>query len=98
MAESMLQNVVATHPPSETGEYGYPISALVLEYKNAKNKIHLIFGSLDLNNAPGSLYDSAPNGSIYVPLTSTANDKKVWVKFGAKGLTDGAWAYTPKLT
>lgn len=96
--ESMLTNVVATRPPSDAGTFGYPDAALVTQFQNEGNAVHLILGSGDASDAPGSLYANAPNGSIYIPLTTTAGNFKIYVKFGAKGLKNGSWVATGALT
>lgn len=91
--EPMLTHVVETRPPADA--YGYPDSALVIEFKNNGNKVHLI---IDDQALPSTNFANAPNGSIFIPLTATAGEFKVSVKFGAKGLTDGTWAATAALT
>lgn len=96
--ESMLQNIVETRPPADAGMYAYPDAALVIEFKNDGNRLHLILGSGDASDAPGSLYANAPNGSVYIPLTATAGNMKLFIKFGLKGKTDGAWKSTAALT
>lgn len=97
-----LQPVVQTQNPSSTvaaGGYAYPDEAAVLELTNGNFKFHLIFGSGDTVTSAGlgSSYASAPNGSIYIPLTATAGDQAIFVKCGARGLTDGTWKATADL-
>ena len=97
-AQSMLQNIVGTRPPSDASEYSYPAEALVIEFKNAGNRVHLIFGSGDTLDAPGVLYNNAPNGSVYIPLTAEPALYCIFVKFGLAGLINGTWVATPALT
>ena len=89
-AEKFLTPVVQSRPASTI--YGYPEAALVMEFQNDGNRVHLVLGSGDSGDAPGSLYNNAPNGSIYVPLTAVAGNRKVYAKFGAKQLNNGTWA------
>lgn len=94
----MLTPVVATRPPADSTTFGYPAAALVIQFQNESNVIHWIYGSGDASDAPGSLYANAPNGSIYIPLTTTAGNYKIYVKEGAKGLKNGTWVATGALT
>ena len=96
-AEFMMQNVVETRSPSESSEYGYPTTALVVEAKNAGNKIHIIWGT-DANDAPGALYNNAPNNSIYIPMTAAGANFEIYIKFGLKGLKNGTWVKTGALS
>lgn len=91
--EPMLTHIVETVPPADS--YGYPTSALVVEFKNDSNRVHLI---LDDQATPSTDFANAPNGSIFICLTETAGENKIHVKFGAKGKSDGAWKATAQLT
>lgn len=95
---NFLQQIVSTRQASETSEFGYPAAACVFVMGNGVNSFHLIFASGDSGDAPGALYDNAPNGSIYIPLTTTAANYNIRVKFGAAGLKNGTWASTADLT
>lgn len=90
MAQSQLTQQVSTR--TALAEFGYPAEALVVVFTNGDYTKHVIWGSGDANGAPGALYNNAPNGSVYIPDTATANDKKLYIKFGARGLADGTWS------
>jgi hypothetical protein len=92
----MLQPIVETRPPSDSGQYGYPAEALVLELKNGNYRVHLIFGAAaDTMTSAGldSAYANAPNGSIYVCMDGNTT-KKIAIKFGNVGLTDGSFLFS----
>ena len=88
--ESMLSHVVETRNPAD--QFGYPDSALVIEFQNNGNRIHLIFDDQAL---PSTNFNNAPNGSIFIPFTVTGGELKPSIKFGAKGGIAGTWAAAP---
>lgn len=86
----MLSQVVETQFPAD--QFGYPDSALVIEFQNNGNVVHLIFAEQD---TPSTDFDNAPNGSWFIPFTVDTNAFMPSFKFGAKGLNDGTWATAP---
>jgi hypothetical protein len=90
-AESALQPVTNTRPPSDAGEFGYPATSLVQEFRNKGNRVHLIidFGGTasDVTAEVDTLYANAPNGSILFNAVAG----KIFGKVGAQGLANGSF-------
>lgn len=95
---SQKQSGVLTHVEGTidiTEQYGYPDGTEISIKQNNAGQVHEIYG---VDASPVANYSHAPNGSVYIPMTKTDADQKIWVKFGPFGATDGEWRYSAQLT
>ncbi len=89
MGKTIGQVVPDTRDPAVA--YGYPAGATVL-FKAVVDDVEVHF--ILHNAAPGTDFGNAPNNSPLFDYT----DKRLYVKWGTPGATDGTWTYAAVAT
>lgn len=99
--QPFLQPVVEQRPPSDASEFSFTNNqGLVLLLKNSLFLTEMIIWGdpADTMTSAGlnAAYANAPNNSLYI-TGDGATTKKIAIKFGTPGLTNGSFLFSAAL-